>query len=308
MPAAVAERIEALAALANGKSLTRSAQILSEAYRTGSGAARGETDALAYTVSRMPATYAAAVRALSLSLACTDIRPETLLDAGAGTGAVTLAASLQLPIRQRICLEREPAMRALGEELTRVSGFEADWRGIDLTENKPLPSAALVTEGYMLCELSESFRMSAVVKLWEAAEEMLLLIEPGTPNGYRTIMKARRELTERGAYIAAPCPQTQVCPLPEGDWCHFSVRLSRTRRMMFAKGGEAPYEDEKFAFLACTRKEPDPCGARILRHPQINPGRIGLVLCDQNGRDERVITKKDPLWKRVRKTEWGDAL
>ena len=40
---------------------------------------------------------------------------------------------------------------ALGEELTRVSGFEADWRGIDLTENKPLPSAALVTEGYMLC-------------------------------------------------------------------------------------------------------------------------------------------------------------
>ena len=308
MPAAVSEKIETLASLANGKSLTRSAQNLSGAYRSGSGAARGEADALAYAVSRMPATYAAAVRALSLSLACTYVRPETLLDAGAGTGAVTLAASLLLQLRGRVCLEREPAMRALGEELMRVSGFETDWRGIDLMENRPLPDAALVTEGYMLCELSESSRMSVVVKLWEAAEEMLLLVEPGTPNGYRTLMMARRELTERGAYIAAPCPGTQVCPLPEGDWCHFSVRLSRTRRMMLAKGGEAPYEDEKFAFLACTRKEPNPCGARILRHPRIDPGRIGLALCDQNGRDERIITKKDPLWKRVRKMEWGDAL
>ena len=151
LPSAVAGRIETLAACADEQALTRDARALSRTYRSGSGSAKGAGDALAYAVSRMPATFAAAGRALSLTLACTDARPDTLLDAGAGTGALTLAASSLLSLRRRVCLERESAMRALGEELTQAAGSEADWRPFDfLTEKSPLPRAGLVTEGYKI--------------------------------------------------------------------------------------------------------------------------------------------------------------
>lgn len=92
------------------------------------------------------------------------------------------------------------------------------------------------------------------------------------------------------------------------DWCHFAVRVQRSRLHKALKGGEAPFEDEKFAYLALTREPPAaPCISRVLRHPQIAPGRIALTLCGQEGCAQRVVTKKDPLWKRARKTGAGDA-
>ena len=308
LPAAVAERIESFAASADIRGLSCDVKQLSHVYRTGSGSAKGDRDALAYAVYRMPATFAAAERALSLSLACMDLRPGSLLDAGAGTGAMTMAVSSLLSLDSCICLEREPAMRALGKELTQAAGIRAEWRAFDLMENAALPGAALVTEGYMLCELPEDHRVPTVLKLWEAAQEMLLLIEPGTPEGFGTILRAREALLSAGAHIASPCPGECACPLQKGDWCHFSARLPRTKRMLQVKGGDVPYEDEKFAFLACTRLEPVRCSARILRHPRIAPGRIGVTLCTGDRTEERVITKKNPLWKQIRKTEWGDRL
>ena len=75
------------------------------------------------------------------------------------------------------------------------------------------------------------------------------------------------------------------------------------------KGGDAPFEDEKFSYLALTRTPPAaPCGSRVLRHPQIAPGRIALTLCERGEQVVRTVTKKDPLWKRARKTGAGDAL
>ena len=41
---------------------------------------------------RMPATYAAAYFALSEAIEASGLHPETMLDCGAGTGAVTFAA------------------------------------------------------------------------------------------------------------------------------------------------------------------------------------------------------------------------
>ena len=93
------------------------------------------------------------------------------------------------------------------------------------------------------------------------------------------------------------------------DWCHFTVRVQRTKLHKQLKGGDAPYEDEKFCFLALTKEPPKAaCAARVLRHPQIGPGRIVLTLCENGGVQNRVVTKKDPLWKRARKIGAGDAL
>ena len=80
------------------------AAIISQTYREGggSGTIRTETDALAYAVARMPATYAAVVASLN---ALTEIRPDfaptSLLDVGAGPGTASWAAAEAFPSTSR---------------------------------------------------------------------------------------------------------------------------------------------------------------------------------------------------------------
>src|SRR3954449_6901528 len=78
-----------------GDAAERAAKI-SETYRGGGGSAaiRGEADALAYALARMPATYAAVAE--SLNALCEnrpDFAPKRLLDVGAGPGTATWAAA-----------------------------------------------------------------------------------------------------------------------------------------------------------------------------------------------------------------------
>ena len=68
-----------------------------------------------------------------------------------------------------------------------------------------------------------------------------------------------------------------------------------------------PYEDEKFCFLAASREDVSPCAARVLRHPRIDSGRITLRLCTPDGVEERVVTKKSPLFKAARKSDAGGS-
>ena len=317
MPVGLQAALGALAAGADERALTRDARAISEAYRerTGTGARllTRPSEAAAYALSRMPATFAAVHAALSEALRISGCEMRTLLDCGAGTGAASWAADALLPLEGVTCLEREEAMQAVGQSLMRAGGEalrNASWTAWDAMDDRPLPRAELVVEGYMLGELPPRARQAAAIRLWEAAQELLLLVEPGTPQGFANLAAVREALVTQGAHVAAPCPGGgEACPMQGGDWCHFTVRVRRTRLHRQLKGGEAPFEDEKFAYLALTRTPPRaPCGARVLRHPQIAPGRIALTLCEAGERRERVVTKKDPLWKRARKIGAGDAL
>ena len=312
MPGMSVQLRREIEALADGKAALReNAAALSLAYREKTGQGRRlavtGTDALSYACARMPATFAATERALSLALEQSACRPRTVTDCGAGTGAAALAAFSLLGQERTLCLEREEAMRDLGSRITKMAGVPAAWKSFDLLRDD-VPPAELVCEGYMLGELAPEDRARAILRLWNAAGQMLLLVEPGTPQGFAVLREARNLLLQRGAAVAAPCPGNGDCPMGPDDWCHFSVRVERTRLMKQLKGGDAPFEDEKFSFLALTKEEAVPCAARILRHPEIARGRISLALCTPDGRTDAGITKKDPLWKRARKAQWGDAL
>ncbi len=309
--------LEELLCAYDNAGLVRDAQTISENYRlrTGKGdrLLTREREAAAYAAARMPATTAAAHAAISEALRCSGLTPKTLLDCGAGTGAASWAASELLELQSVTCLEREDAMRAVGEKLMRAGEgalAEATWASCDLTAPAPLPKADLVVEGYMLGELREDMRLPVARKLWEAAEQMLVLIEPGTPQGFANLAAVRTELACLGAHVAAPCPAgTQRCPMTGDDWCHFAVRVQRTKLHKQLKGGDAPYEDEKFAYLTLMREAPKALpDARVLRHPQIAPGRITLTLCEGGEKKLRAVTKKDPLWKRARKIGAGDGI
>ncbi len=311
------DAVSAILSDADAAKLAKDAKAISENYRlrTGSGARllTKESEALAYAASRMPATAAAAFAAISRALEAADTIPLTLLDCGAGTGAASWAADALIDLEAITCLEREDAMRAVGSKLMQEAGgalSRAQWAPWDLTDKAPLPRAGLVIEGYMLGEMAENMRLPAARRLWDAAKEMLILIEPGTPQGFANLLAVREYLCSLGAFVAAPCPSgTGKCPMEHGDWCHFTVRVQRTKLHKLLKGGEAPYEDEKFAYMVFTREAPkNACAARVLRHPQIEPGRITLTLCENGRKTARLITKKDPLWKRARKIGAGDEI
>ncbi|MCL2519084.1 MAG: small ribosomal subunit Rsm22 family protein, partial [Oscillospiraceae bacterium] len=276
--------------------LLKAAQNISERYRSGKFYIANETEALAYALTRMPATYGAVHNALEYALEFYDGTVKTLLDVGAGTGAATMAADSLLELDEITCIEREELMFNLGKKL-----FEnANWVKQDLN-TATLPKADLVIASYVLVENNANL----VDKLWNAANEILLIVEPGTPNCCAQLKELRRNLIQKGADILAPCPHVEDC---ENDWCHFTCRIARSKIHKLLKGGDAPYEDEKFSYLALSKNNNRRTNARILRHPIIDTGYVKLNVCTKNGIEDITVTKKNgELYKQARKAKCGDS-
>lgn len=310
LPLEIRAEIERLAAEERVGALSDSAAALSERYREKSGTGKplvsGKRDIIAYAAVRMPATFGASYKALQLTLGCFDGEINSVLDAGAGTGAATHAANMLTQAERFLCLERDDNMLSLGRRLCEVRGIGAEWRKTDITAGIG-EKADLVMSSYCLNELAAPQREKAVERLWGAAEKLLLIIEPGTPEGFSQLREARKQLIALGAEICAPCPAVGDCPMSGEDWCHFTARVARTRLHKQLKSGDVPYEDEKFCFIAAARGGAKPCNARVLRHPRIESGRITLRLCTNEGIADNMVTKKSPLFKQARKADSGDS-
>lgn len=293
--------------------LLKDAQAISRRYRENDeGGGRLLTmdgEALAYAASRMPATYAAASRVLAHAAARLGGAPAAIMDVGAGTGAVAWAAA-QLGVGAITCLEREPAMQRLGKGLSQALPAHCQWADFDINCGALPGRAPWVTCAYMLGEVAQSRQLQALEALWAAAQEALIIIEPGTPGGYARLARARAHLQQAGAYTAAPCPHQHPCPMDSHDWCHFTTRVARSRIHRTLKGGEAPYEDEKYTYMVFSRRELPTGPARILRHPMIGKGHITLHCCTANrGLETITLSKRDgPAYKAARKLGAGDEL
>lgn len=315
LPIELKNVIEGISADIPLKKLISASEAISARYRNESGKGnsliKSDTEAAAYAIVRMPATIGAVGNAMKYSLTGYNGEITSMLDVGAGTGACCWAASELFPdIEKYTCLEREKPMTDFGKRLMEEGDFpyEYEWISCDINEgfNK---KADLVTASYVLNELTEAKRDKLTENLWRCTEKMLIIIEPGTPVGFSNIKAIREKLISMGAVIVAPCPHSDKCPLPENDWCHFTARVSRTKLHKQLKGGEVPYEDEKFCYIVAVKEPCEPCNSRVLRHPKIESGKITLRLCTKNGISEKIVTKKDgPLFKKARKADCGDEI
>ncbi|MCY0879498.1 MAG: hypothetical protein OWU84_11230 [Firmicutes bacterium] len=264
---------------------------------------------LAYVLTRMPATYHALLAVFSEVAARVPTPPRSLLDVGAGPGTALLAISEVFPrLQDATALEPNDVMRALGERLTRSCPWPVRWHRESLHPSLQLPPSDWVVASYLLGELPPAFRGQAVKTLWQRTEQVLILVEPGTSRGFDRIRQARDLLLAEGGHMVAPCPHAASCPIVPPDWCHFSVRVPRTREHKQLKNATAPYEDEKFAYLAMSRAPVPLAPSRIIRHPWRQPGDIRLTLCTPHGLTIAEVTRRDKaLFRQARKAEWGDA-
>lgn len=312
MPSVLKQKLDVLSTGLKQSDIKQSARQLSFRYRNeikrGQTLIGGKNDSVAYAVSRMPATFGALSFVLEQAFALPDFAPETMVDVGAGTGSAVWAASCFFDLQSITCLERSPDMRAIGEGLTENAQnfFSAPpvWRDFDLIRDN-IPRADLVTASYVLNELNEKDRLNALLKLWNATQNVFVSVEPATPENFRHIKEYRKTLIGNGAFITAPCPHQNDCL---NEWCHFGCRVARSKLHRIAKGGEAPFEDEKFCYLIATRRQYDTVAPRVLRRPVIETGKVTLSLCAPEGIAERTFSKKDgTAYKTARKAKWGDV-
>lgn len=308
---------------------------------------RDRADVVAYAAYRMPATFEAVAAALgAFAERVPGWSPASHLDVGGGTGAAVWAAAAVWGAgdegaagsgRRTTVLDwAEPAL-ALGREL--ADGTAAGpapslravrWQGGRLSA--PAVSAAaretagepgvagLLTVSYVLGELTPADRREVVCAAARAGHAVVI-VEPGTPEGYLRVLAARDLLVEAGLRVLAPCPHSAACPIaPGADWCHFAARVSRSSLHRQVKGGSLAYEDEKFSYVAAIRPHPaddgsgpdgpddGPAGARIVRKPQLRKGQVLLELCTADGELRRTSVSKrhGPLYRAARGAEWGD--
>jgi ribosomal protein RSM22 (predicted rRNA methylase) len=298
------------------KDMAARAATISKAYREGgnSGAIASETDALAYALARMPATYAAVVASLNASQEMRrDFAPQSLLDVGAGPGTASWATAQAFPtLASFALLDTNPALRALALEFAKNHprlGVASYQLGPARTLLANATAADLVIASYLIGELGESERRDFTDAMWAKTRDTLVIVEPGTPAGYARIIAGRAQLIAAGAHVAAPCPHDRQCPLAPPDWCHFAQRLPRSRAHMQMKGAEVPFEDEKFSYVILTRAHLAPRPSRVLAPPLVGKAEITAKLCAPDGVVFEKVPRRDkPAYARARRWAWGDAV
>jgi ribosomal protein RSM22 (predicted rRNA methylase) len=322
------------------------AATISQTYRDGGGsiAIRSESDALAYALARMPATYAAVVASLN---ALREIRPEfaprTLLDVGAGPGTATWAAAQAFDcLDEFTAIDSNPALRTLALDLvsdqTRLRHLHYSQAEASTGLRDAAAGTDLVVASYVVGELSTDRQAALADLMWAATRDILLVVEPGTPAGYRRIIDLRRRLVAQSAHVIAPCPHDGECPLMAfsakhvlgrdpglgtasreenaskekavPDWCHFVQRLPRSRAHKHIKGAELPFEDEKFSYVALARTPAWQRPARVLAPPAVTKAEMRIKLCQADGRTVlATFPRRDKAaYARVRRISWGDAI
>ncbi|WP_375412470.1 small ribosomal subunit Rsm22 family protein [uncultured Bradyrhizobium sp.] len=301
--------------LSRSDAAARSAKI-SGTYRSGgnSGTIRTETDALAYALARMPATYAAVTASLNaLGEVRPDFAPASLLDVGAGPGTATWAAAEAFPsLTDFTSIDANAALRTLALDLARASARLSGLRYIAGDARAKLLSAAatdLVISSYLIGELDAAGCAEIGELMWARTRDTLVIVEPGTPAGYARIIALRARLIAQGAHVAAPCPHERKCPLQAPDWCHFSQRLPRSQSHKQLKRAELPYEDEKFAYVALTRLPVPQRPSRVLAQPVVGKVEVTAKLCTPDGLMVAKIPRRARTdYARARRWRWGDGL
>lgn len=314
MPEELAAGIEAEISHLDIQALTDAREQLTSRYRERETLTFMTTQAhrQTYLATRLPATYAAVRDALEAVKARLPDRPiKSLIDLGAGPGTAMWAASHVFPeIEQITLIEQDSELIAIGKRLASYSQKQAlkqaTWRQGNLLELKELPKADLLVLSYSIGELPADKQQPLIDLCYQQSDQVLAIIEPGTPVGFERIRAIRRHLISKGGQLVAPCPHAVACPMPEGDWCHFSVRLERSFFHRRLKGGSLGYEDEKYSYVAVTKS---PCSlpeTRVLRSPQKRSGHILLTLCTSEGIKHEIISKKmGEAYRWARKSEWG---
>jgi ribosomal protein RSM22 (predicted rRNA methylase) len=300
-----------------------------------------QAHAIAYLYCKMPYSYMTANRVLrEIVNRLPDFKPTSVLDYGAGLGSCIWAAldSFGDSLVKLAAVEPNRDMRRLGKFITANLKKEIVW-----AESLTMIPGTGVDRGkfdviflsHVLQEVpTAKLRLMIIDTLWNRLNEdgCFIVIEPGSPKGYRFIYDLRTWVINKSrddANIVAPCPHHYECPLASKnkDWCHFSQLSYKWHKDVIHKTNENNIHNDKFCYMiikkgktpsviykeeseAKTPEEKSFFWDRILR-PIIKKQRHNILdLCTKEGIFERRIISKCHKtiggYKTVKNVSWGD--
>ncbi len=225
---------------------------------------------------------------------------ESVVDFGGGPGTFLFALSKFKTLSKYTNVERSDSfigiMNALVEEFlssstphTHVDSMSCNYLKLGTQD---IPTNDLCVFSYTLCECANS--LASLLCLVENSN-MVLIIEPGTPSGFKNIIQARDKLIEKGFSTIAPCTVSNgFCPLrdSESDWCHFVERVDRSRIQRHLKNGVLGYEYEKYTYLLMSKSSVYSDGKRIISRPHYTKHSVSFDICSEEN-SHIVITKRE---------------
>lgn len=277
------------------KHRSRAYSELSKNYRNQNFQELSLSQAVAYAQARMPATYSV-IKYVLKKFKNRGERFSNVLDVGAGVGGLHIALR-DYDINYE-ALEKSEAMRSVFRKLNGddIKIYEEDFQKFHSTREY---QAVFVS--YFINEIKD--KNAALKKIFGLSEQYVFILEPGTPNGYRNILEAKNFANKLGWYPILPCASLN-CGLSNFDWCHFSVRVLRTKLHTNLKNATLPYEDEKFCYLIFSKKETQFSNNNIIiKKPIKKSGHTIFDVCSSGGIDRIVRTDKSS-----KKLQWGDQL
>ncbi|KAJ0049233.1 hypothetical protein Pint_14862 [Pistacia integerrima] len=163
-----------------------------------------DDESIAYVASRMPAVYSACYRVLSeVRRRLPGFSPARVLDFGAGTGSAFWALREVWPrsLEKVNIVEPSQSMQRAGQSLTQglenlplihsYDSIQALSKDIKKSEREH----DLVIASYVLGEIpSLKDRITIVRQLWDLTGDVLVLVEPGTPQGFSIISQMRSHI------------------------------------------------------------------------------------------------------------------
>ena len=309
LPKYLQEKVDGLYSYLKKGELEKTQRNLTDKYKNETGQSKAlinsKQDSVLYAISRMPATFSVIHTLLNQLIEqglIIDIH--SVLDVGSGTGAGYFAVSEILENVKIDLIEYDQNMIDICKTLTDDS---VEISKKDIIFDNLEKNADLVITSYVLSEMKEQDRLKSVMKLLEASNKYLLIVDTGTPRTYENMMTIKRFVEEKGYFVVAPC-QSKKCGL-KNDYCQFFARVERSSLMRQAKSGELSYEDEKYFYLLISKEDKKVDAERIVRRPIIKPNNIELLLCSEDGVNKKNFTKKNKeMFKMVKKSKINDLI
>ncbi len=282
--------------------IKKAALALSERYRKGETPyLRSIEDRHAYLVTRLPATQAALQRVLQ---EIQGAHISSYLDIGAGPGGSwNVVESIFPSLQEATFVELDREFVKIGK--TRLERKPVTWKN-EAASELDVKQHDIVLLSYSWGEIKN---LSVLNQAWKLTKKYLVIVEPGTPRGYAAMLEARDELIQKGGHVVAPCPHSQRCPWQgSSEWCHFGVRLERSREHQWAKDGSRGFEDEKFSYTILSKERANPLFGRMVKDSLRRKGHTILTLCTEKGIELKTVSKKDKEYKNTNKLKWGDKV
>jgi ribosomal protein RSM22 (predicted rRNA methylase) len=298
---------------------------------------------MAYVAHRVPGIYSCNFRVLSeIKRRFPKFEPVNLMDFGTGPGTAIWAAKQIWPSITSIKgVEASEDMIEINQQMLSDLDVDMKMTRFILQGEATRDKSHLVIASYSLSELQDDISRESILRtLWGHVRPkgMLVLIEPGTPIGFRIIRNARTMIQDliggnekENPYIVSPCTHAFRCPLGGADnpsWCHFIQRVERLPQQLEVKRKDKAwknFENEKFSYIIFSKgkmndalqlqensvnDKPISQWARLVRQPLKKGGHVILDSCGGDGEAKRHIVAKSNgkiLYTSARKSRWGDV-